>query len=419
MIALPLLLALTPPLLAQEVSDPEALVAEALASHPSLAAMDAGIDALEARAAVSGAWADPKVMLGYSNVPLQGLGLGAHPMAGLQLELQQRLPISGVPGAREALAEARIDDADLARRQQAERLALELRGAYWRLAAVRQDRALTERHIALLDELLAVVRARYETGAAPQSALLELELRRARLADTLGDRQRDDADLLATVNQALQRAPSAFVYTPATTPTAARAGDAEAWLDQARLSSPALAELEAQARTARLEAELATASGRPDPTLWAGYRLRTVETDMDPGTDLVSLGVSVPVPMASRRVAGGERAAAEHRAKALDARRDATEDLLAAQLASAEAAWIRADSLLARTRDQLIPAASRTLDAVLNDYRVGRAGFDALVRAELELLDLERAAIAAAATTQLQHAAVLALTGRGAARTEP
>jgi cobalt-zinc-cadmium efflux system outer membrane protein len=404
---------------AAEPTDPERLVAEALATHPALTALDDGIHALEAMAGVAGAWMDPTAAVELSNLPLEGMSLGAHPMAGLQLKLQQTLPISGTPGAREALAEARVEDAGLARAQRAEQLAMELRTAFWRLAAVRQDQVLTERHIALLDELLAVVRARYEAGAAPQSALLELELRRARLADALEDRDRDAAHLLASLNQALQRPASTALVTPAQTPMAEATGDTSTWLRQARSTNPSLEALSSMARTARLEAELARVDGRPDPTLWAGYRLRTVETDMDPGTDLVSLGVSLPIPVASGRVAGGTQAAAEHRARALEAQHRAVEDQIEAQLTAAEASWLRASSLLHRTEDELIPSAQRTLEAVLTDYRVGRAEFDALVRAEIELLELERAAVAAAATTQLQRAVVLALMGEGVPEDAP
>ncbi len=399
--------------------EPDALVAQALEGHPTLEALDAGILALEAKAEVAGTWSDPAAMVEYSNVPVDGLGLADHPMAGLQLKVQQRLPLSGAPGAREALGAARVVDAAISREQRAEQLALALRQAYWQLAAVRQDRALTERHIALLDELLAVARARYETGAAPQSTLLELELRRDRLADALGDRDRDERRLLATVNQALQRSPDTDLETPEETPAALLIESAEAWLGAARTGSPALAAIEARAETARLEGELARTAGRPEPTVWAGYRLRTVQTDMDPGTDLVSIGMSVPIPLASARRSSGEQASAAHRAASLEAQHSAELDRLASQLEATEASWERASSLLQRTQDELIPSASRTLDAVLSDYRVGRAGFDALIRAELELLSLERAAIAAAATTQLQHAAVLALTGQGATPETP
>jgi outer membrane protein, heavy metal efflux system len=412
-------LGLWQPALAGEPDAPEALVADALASNPALEGLAAGIQALEARAAVAGVWSDPAAMVEYSNVPLDGLGLAGHPMAGLQLKVQQRLHLSGTPGAQQALGEARVEDAALARQQRAEQLARELRSAYWQLAAVRQDRTLTERHVGLLDELITVVRARYETGSASQSALLELELRRARLSDALEDRDRDERRLLAVVNQALHRSPASPIATPTQIPVAEPTGDAAAWLEAALASSPALAELEARAHTARLEAELARAAGRPDPTVWAGYRLRTVQTDMDPGTDLVSLGLSVPIPVASQRRADGTQASAEHRAAALVAQRLAAVDSVASQLTAAEASWSRATALLTRTQDVLIPSATRTLDAVLTDYRVGRAGFDALIRAELELLALERTAIGAAATTQLQHAAVLALTGTGATGTAP
>ncbi len=403
----------------QAVDDPEALVVEALERHPSLHAHDANIAAAEVTASAAGAWSDPMAAVEYSNVPVAGLGLGGHPMAGLQLRVQQTLPLSGTPGAREDLASSHVVDSSIAREQRAQALALELRGAYWELARVRQDRALTERHITLLDDLMAVVRARYETGAVAQHSLLELELRRARLQDALGDRDRAETHWLAVLNAARHAAPDAAVQTPVTTAPVQPDLRWEGWLALAKDHNPGLDLLEARAETARLQASLARAQGRVDPSVWAGYRLRTVETATDPGMDLVSLGLSVPIPTGSGKTSAAAATAAEHRDSAIDAQRSALEATISTQLASAEGSWTRATTLLATTRDTLVPSAQRTLDAVLTDFRVGRASFDALIRAELELLELERSAVRAAAETQIQQARVLALIGAGAPRSNP
>ena len=135
---LALLVALTAPAAAAAPDDPDDLVAEALASHPVLASFDAGILALEDTAEVAAVWSDPAAMVEYSNVPIDGLGLAGHPMAGLQLKVQQRLHISGAPSARASLGASRVDDAALARQQQAELLALELRRAYCFCSLIRE-----------------------------------------------------------------------------------------------------------------------------------------------------------------------------------------------------------------------------------------------------------------------------------------
>ena len=61
---------------AQDASaGPEGLVEAALAANPSIQARHAREAALRARARVAGAWADPMLMVEYSNAPVNSLDL--------------------------------------------------------------------------------------------------------------------------------------------------------------------------------------------------------------------------------------------------------------------------------------------------------------------------------------------------------
>lgn len=395
------------PASAQEL---EGLVAEALAASPSLVALAAGEQALRARAEVAGAWPDPMLGVEYSNVPIGTLSIADHPMAGVQLKLQQTVKSPGWSAQARQVGALSADAAAQERAEAALALSTAVRVSWWSLTRTRLLEAVTEAHIAYLDELLTAALYRYEVGAAGQSAVLRLELLRAGLSDEIGEYRRAEAALEGALTGALARSPGAGFETPsAVTPAPPPA--ARDWAAQATDSRPMFAAKAARIAAAEAGAELARLDARVDPAIWAGYRLRTVETETDPGVDLVSIGLGVPIPVGSRRRARAEQGASLEVAAAERAGLEAVGDAVEAEMAAVLARWARSHQKAGTYREALIPAARAARDATLSDYAVGAAGFAALLEAEVVLLDLERAWIAAAVETHLQQARATALLG--------
>ena len=384
------LVLLSSPALADEpVDDPIALAELAVSTHPSLEALEASTDGLRALAGAARLWTDPVFGLELSNLPVTRPLLDSHPMAGVQMKLSQRLPGPGEPAARAALADGRvrlsegsIDEAEGALRG-------EVRRGYWQLALVRQLRGLTEAHIEQVDGLVQAVRARYEVGAGAPHDLLQLELRRDRLAQQVLDLDQREVELLALLNGALARDPATPIGTPERTPVLALPGTPESRVE-ALENNPTLRLLSDQADVGRLEAERARVERAPEPSVWLGYRVRVAQTGGDPGTNFVTAGVSVPLPAASGRRWKAEELAAGQRTRAAERAGEATRVRLSAELAVVESRYARAVARAQAWRDQLVPAAHATLASTLSAYRVDRAGFSDLIRAEIELLDLQR-----------------------------
>lgn len=400
-------LLLSGPALADAPAD---LVTEALAANPGIAAMEDHVGELEAMAQVAGAWPDPMAAVEYSNVPVTTWGLSDHMMAGLQFKVQQTIPFPGVTGLRAEVAESQVSTAEASLAEARLKLARSVEEAWWKLVLVRQLRAVTAAHVKLTDQLVGAVRARYETGTAGQNALVRMQVLRDKLTDDLADFDRQDRQLSAGLAAALHR-PGATFQTPTDPSVIAPQGDVAEWLDAAKAHRPALDELRTAQHTAELSARLARADARPDLTVWGGYRLRTVQTMTDPGTDLASIGLSVPLTFNGSRVGRGKEAAALQAASAARQRTDALLDSITADLESAQAAWTRAADKARVYGDDLLPAAHQALDATLADYRVDKADFANLYQAEVQLLDLDRARLAAVAETHLQDATVRATTG--------
>ncbi|MCB9761278.1 MAG: TolC family protein [Alphaproteobacteria bacterium] len=391
--------------LAWAADDVDALARAAVDANPGLAAMEARTAALAAAAEVADVWPDPVASVELSNLPLGGFTLSDHPMAGVQLRVQQPLPAPGERARRSEVAELSVEYAAL----QQSAAALDLRhrviDTWWRLALTRMLAGITEVELARLDELAETVQARYRVDAVGQHAVLRVTLLRDRLSDELGDFARADQQLTAALSAALS-APRAF-ETPDAVEPLPLTGTVEGWLAAAEAQHPALEALRVEARQARARAELARVQARPSMSLWAGYRARTWPDDG--GVDLVSGGVAVPVPVGSRARSQGLQAAAEQDARAAEDRLAAALDTLRAELTTLHAAWDRAFAKAGTYRDTLLPAAQAVREATLADFQVGRADFAAVYQAEVELLALERAERIAAVETHLRAAELEAL----------
>ncbi len=388
-----------------------ALQTEAVDANPSLDALGAQARALSHRADVAGAWMDPMVAIEYANAPLTTGWIGDHAMGGVQLKVEQTLRPRRWSEQSRAVLERRADAAGHNQDEAALMLQASVARTWWLLGRTRQLEAVTEAHLALVEELLASARVHYETATLGQHAVLRLEVLRDQLADELEDFAQTERALRAGLTGALSRdgAPDAFDTPPSL--AALTAPPAQDWRALATVNRPVLARLASDEQTADASAVLARTEARIDPTVWAGYRLRTVQTEMDPGTDLVSIGIGLPLPVGSKKRALGAEAAAREESSMARAQQAAVLDTIEADTRAVLAAWARAHRKATTYDERLLPGARAVLETTQSEFRVGRADFASLFEAEVALLALERARIVAIVDTHLHRAEATALLG--------
>jgi len=389
---------------------PEPWVEQALAQSPTLDALHERIDAVQQRAARAGVLPEPMVAVEYSNMPVTEPYPGNHAMSGVQLKLQQTFPFPGTVPRRVDAAQGRVAVVAASLDEGRVELAARVRGVFWRLTLTRQLRLVTEEHVALTGQLIDTVRASYEVGRAGQHELLGLQVLRDRLEDDLGDYDRAERELLAVlaaaVHQRGEPMPQLAVETPPSLSVEPPPTDLGFLRERAATDSPTLQRLAATAEAELRAAESARREAYPDLTLWAGYRVRAPVGEMDDGTNQMSLGMSVPLPTAAAKRWGRTEAEHEALARSANAQAEATLDRLAADIDGAVARWERGAGKATRYRDELIPTARSALDATLAAYQVDRADFASLYRAEVQLLELERAARTAQIETRLAQVAL-------------
>jgi outer membrane protein, heavy metal efflux system len=167
------------------------VVAEALKSHPDIAAAEHRHDAARQRPAQERSLPDPMISAGYnsSGNPLPGAGLGTEPTANIGVMVSQEIPYPGKLALRSAMA-AREADAE---QQQIETARLSVtarvKQAYYSLASTYAVGDVLARNKALLDTLLRVSENRYAVGQAAQQDVIKaqtqlsiLELQEQRVA---------------------------------------------------------------------------------------------------------------------------------------------------------------------------------------------------------------------------------------------
>jgi len=398
---------------AARADDPRQLADDAVRANPGIEATRSRIEQMSALAEVAGSWTDPMVSVEYLNAPVDSFEIDRVP-SGLQFMLQQKLPEWGWSDAATEVAEGQVAasrfetaEAELQLRSLVERL-------FWRLTLSNQLERVTQEHVQRTDELLDAVRAHYEVGRVGQNAVLRLEVLRDRLEDDLGDFERAQREVSAALVRAVSRPVGTRFETPTDTVPIAVDGTASSWLEEARRMRPLLGRLREEIGIERKSAELARIKTRPDVSVWFKYRVRTIDTPMDHGTDFVSLGLAVPIPWGSRIRGLGEQESHLHAEKGAQARLAEAVDTITSNLAAIEATWSRAFDKATRYRDHLLPAARATVETTLSDFSVGKADFANLYESEVELLQLERAYRNAAIVTYEQRALSRAETGTSA-----
>ncbi len=388
-----------------------ALADEAIARNPNVEAMRYRTRELRELAQISNTWPDPRLSVEYSNAPVDTLSVSDHPMGGVQFKLQQRLPEWGWTRAAKQVAEHRVERSQYARAEAEVQLRRSVEALYWKLTLSRMLEGVTQEHLARTLELIRAVRVRYEVGKAGQNALLRLGVLRDRLADDLGDFERTERELAAGLARSLARPAESRFETPTRVDAVSPEGDARVWIESAREHRPLLAAIREEIEQQSELASLSRIRMRPEVDVWVQYRVRTVETVIDDGTDFMSAGVSVPIPWGSRKRGLGGEAAGLAAGAGARARLAATLDEIEAKLIVVEASWQRAAKKAETYKDTLIPAALAALETTLSDFSVGKAEFSTLYEAQVELLALERSYLSANIETRLQRATARAVTG--------
>lgn len=358
----------------------------AAGSAPSVLASTAGLKASRSSAIAAGQLPDPTLSVGIDNFPISGppaFTFNRDDMTMARVGIEQEFPNPAKRRAQRGRAQAEIGVAEAGLAVEAQNIRLETALAWIDLYYAKRRLAQLQLLDDSLGDLQATVSARLASGSARPSQALEPEQLRA----AVNDRR---SELTAEVAKAQAR-------------LARLTGDAQADVSgdppvlevdgpalRARLDTlPRLQALDAEARVADADTELARADKRPDWRVGTSYGRR------DPAFgDMVSVTVSIDLPFFGKRRQDSLIAARESEASRARLLRDAGERELLAALDGDLADHAMHHQRLMNARQTLVPLAKRRGELDMASYAAGRLDLGSALLSTLSLAEAEVDALA-------------------------
>lgn len=372
-----------------QASDLDLLVQEAIDKNNDLAAARERWMQATYRAPQVGSLNDPVLSFALSNYPSDSLASDDAPMTGNELKLAQMFPFPGKLDNRSALAKEQARWLESVYLDNHYQLARKVKDAWYRLYFKNQAIAVVERNIKLVDDIIRLTEVRYETGTGLQQDVLKAHVQRSKLMEQLMSIQQQKTSIESELDSLLSR-PEVSSYE---VPEAIELPDAGFSLDEFKSAGhekrPLNAAYQSLVNRYRLQRNLAELDDYPDITLWGSWRFRDDDLP-DRGTDFVSAGISVNLPVyrEKRRAAKSEAAAAIRMA---ERQADNFRDKVSESIGKAYSRMEETHQQVDLYREGIIPQTSQSFQAALGSYQVGKVEFisllDALMttyRAEME-----------------------------------
>ena len=286
-----------------------------------------------------------------------------------------------------------------------------LETAYFNMAGLADQREVLEESLALYGSLNQLALRRVESGKGSSVDVYRIQLQRRKVERRLAELRYQAVQEAVKINELLNRPADTPVYASMDVDERARetlefAPDLDA--DDPDLSRhPGLLIFREQQAVNELTIELTQLDQRPDFGVGVDYIAVGRHDDAEPtgnGRDVILPRAMVRIPLSQRKFTA-KRQEEEVRIRALDARREATENKFRAAIRRALNAIDNAANELFFLGEQ-----TRALDATLaiarSEYTNGQRAFDELLRLENQLIDLRTRAVTAQTTILLQRAVI-------------
>lgn len=379
----------------------DAAVGAAIEADPWLSGSRDTEDALRNEAIAAGSLPDPRLSLQAMNFPAWNLDINQEPMTQLAVGVSQQFPRGRTLALAREQKETLAAAEPLRRADRRARLTATVSQLYLDAYLAQASRNLIEQDRSLFEQLVEVAEVQYASavGRARQQDLIRAQLELTRLDDRLTLlRQRQDTawQRLVEFIGAGVTAPLASALpnlAPHVRPVAGGELDAKSLFAEMR-QHPAVLANERRIDSVATGVDLARQKYRPGWSLSAQYGYRADDRSGNARDDLVSLGVTLDLPLFRANRQDKEVSAALARESAARADRDLLVRQLVAELTSARAELLRLNERRTLYSERLLPQMSQQAAASLSAYNNADGDFAEAVRARIAELDTKIDALA-------------------------
>ncbi len=371
--------------------DLDALIQEALGNNPNLSVLRARLAAFEAKIPQAGVLEDPFFRFEVSNVPLGGFNLSSTPMSGNQFVLSQKFSLPGKQRARERSAQFASESVAWLLRDRELAIANAVKQPFFHLAYVIRAIAIMEKNRVLLQDLVRTARTKYAVGKGLQQDVLKAQVSLSALDTELITLRAEKQLAEARLNLVLNRSPQSPLGAPPNTiGLSSMPLTVDALLAQADEGHPSLKAMEQSILMWQAQVEVARRNFWPDMTVSLGYRQRLFAAN-DPvkGSDFISVGVGIPLPVFGGRKQRQQIAEARANMREVEAQKAAERQQIYYEIQRLiiEVGQHRESAELFRSA--MLPQAEQSLASALSGYRVDKVDFLTLLDNQMTLLNFE------------------------------
>jgi outer membrane protein, heavy metal efflux system len=388
------------------------LLAEAALNNPEILAAGNEREAAQHRVSPAGALDDPMLEAGVVNAPLASETFRREDMTMKMLGLSQRFPFPGKRGLRQDVAAKDAESVSHAYQETVNRVARDVKAAYFELAFVVESARLVEKNKQVLEQFLLISESRYTVGQGSQADVLKAQTQLTGMLDELIKLARERRSIEAELALALGRESDEGLPTPATLPLLGVALQFESLRETALTERPQLLGLKSLIDRSEKALDLARKDYYPDFDVKLAYGQRENMLDGSRRDDMVSLTVAINLPVwrASKRDPGvAEAIAMRNQATNMyQAQLNEVSSQLRQQVAKAEQS-LKSARLY---ESGILPGARLAVESSLAAYRVSRVDFLTLLDSQMTVLNYEISYASALSNYNTALAEIELLTGK-------
>jgi outer membrane protein TolC len=361
-----------------------AILAAVERDNPTLKSARAKWESMKLRIPQARAWEDPMV-----GVDVQRMGTtDFFKFTDNEWMASQQIPVSGknLSRGRVAEAEAKASYEDF-RRAHLDVIS-KTRIAYFRLANAYAQVEINARNKALLSQMAAISRVKYESGTQSQSDVLLAQTDLVRLNETRANLDRDLVEQQSALNVLMNRPSSAPLGQPAPLAYVPFEMDRDRLEALAGGNRPEIAQAESRAQSARAQLQLARRQWIPDPQLQIKAR------QFNGGSKAIQeydTGIFFSVPWVNyRKYSAGVSEAQKAIESAVEDKNGASAEMRGMVRDQLQKIQTAAKNYLL-FKDSILPLARQTVDVTRAGYEADKSGFLDLITARRTLQDVESA----------------------------